>query len=61
MNYTAEEIDRMSLEELEMLAEYLTPEEKNRWADYGYDGNTYESIMTARNNRSVKFEDAEKR
>ena len=41
----------MSVEELEMLAEYLTPAERNQWADYGYDGNTYVSIMSARNGK----------
>ncbi len=45
---TAKEIDNLPLEELEMLAENLTPTEKDCWAHNGYDGETYVYIMKCR-------------
>ena len=39
--YTANEIDRMSIEELEELACCLNEEQQIKWAQMGYDGNTF--------------------
>jgi hypothetical protein len=38
MSYTAKQIDKMSIEEIESLAETLSNEDKNKWASNGYDG-----------------------
>ena len=45
---TAKEIDNLSLEELEYLAESLTPTEKDCWAHNGYDGKTYVDLLKLR-------------
>jgi hypothetical protein len=39
--YTAKEIDRMSIEELEGLTCYLNEEQKTKWSSMGYDGKTF--------------------
>ena len=39
--YTAKEIDRMSIEELEELTCYLSEEQKIKWSAMGYDGKTF--------------------
>jgi len=49
---TAKQIDNLSIEELEQLAENLTQEENELWAFWGYEGRTYELIM--RNRAFVK-------
>ena len=49
---TAKQIDNLSIEELELLAEGLTKEENELWAYWGYEGRTYELIM--RNRAFVK-------
>jgi len=49
---TAKQIDNLSIEELEQLAEGLTKEENELWAYWGYEGRTYELIM--RNRTFVK-------
>ena len=49
---TAKQIDNLSIEELEQLAEGLTREENELWAYWGYEGRTYELIM--RNRAFVK-------
>jgi hypothetical protein len=49
---TAKQIDNLSIEELEQLAEGLTQEENELWAYWGYEGRTYELIM--RNRAFVK-------
>jgi hypothetical protein len=46
---TAKQIDNLSIEELEQLAEGLTQEENELWAYWGYEGRTYELIMLERN------------
>jgi hypothetical protein len=46
---TAKQIDNLSIEELEQLAEGLTKEENELWAYWGYEGRTYELIMHERN------------
>ena len=48
MNYTAKEIDRMSIDEIEYLAETLNPNEQNEWACEGYSGNGYVRIIEDR-------------
>jgi hypothetical protein len=45
---TAKEIDNLPIEELEMLAESLTLEERDCWSHNGYDGETYVYIMQTR-------------
>ena len=39
--YTAKEIDRMSIEELEGLGWSLSPEQMSKWSGMGYDGKTF--------------------
>jgi len=39
--YTVNEIDRMSVEELEGLTCYLNEEQKTKWSSMGYDGKTF--------------------
>mgnify|MGYP001546799227 FL=1 len=41
MSYTAKQIDRMSIDELESLANMLTFEDRMIWAGSGYDGATF--------------------
>ena len=49
---TAKQIDKLSIEDLEQLAETLTSEEKALWADWGYDGLTYVRIISDRKARN---------
>lgn len=42
--YTAKEIDKMSIEEIDSLAQILTEEQRNKWAGFGYDGASYIKI-----------------
>ncbi len=39
--YSAKEIDRMSIDELEGLGSYLSPEQMSKWSGMGYDGKTF--------------------
>ncbi len=39
--YSAKEIDRMSIEELEGLGCYLNSEQMSKWSGMGYDGKTF--------------------
>lgn len=48
MNYTAKQIDRMSIDQLDSLAQMLTDQERNKWAGSGYDGVTYVKIIKNR-------------
>jgi hypothetical protein len=48
MNYTAKQIDKMSIEEIEELAYTLTTEELNKWSGNGYSGASYVEIMKNR-------------
>jgi hypothetical protein len=48
MSYTAKEIDKMSIEDLEYLGEMLSSDELFLWAGYGYSGEIYVSIMENR-------------
>ena len=41
MGYTAKQIDRMSIDELEGLGCYLSPEKMSKWSGMGYDGKTF--------------------
>ena len=41
MGYTAKQIDRMSIEELESLTYMLTSEQLSIWTGMGYDGATF--------------------
>ena len=41
MDYSAKQIDRMSIEELEGLACYLNEDQKSKWSRMGYDGKTF--------------------
>jgi hypothetical protein len=45
MNYTAKQIDRMSIDQLDSLAQILTDQERNKWVGSGYDGATYIKII----------------
>lgn len=48
MDYTAKEIDRMSIDEIEYLAETLNSEEQNKWSCDGYSGKSYVEIIEDR-------------
>jgi hypothetical protein len=43
--YSAEEIDKMSIEEIDSLAQMLNEEQRNEWAGCGYDGASYIKII----------------
>ncbi len=45
MGYTAKQIDRMSIQELEQLTYILTPEQMNVWTGSGYDGATFVKLI----------------
>ena len=45
MEYTAEQIDQMSIEELESLAYMLTQEQLAIWTGMGYDGATFVKLI----------------
>ena len=48
MSYTAKQIDKMSIEELESIAEMLSDEDKSKWASSGYDGDSYVEIVKSK-------------
>jgi len=48
MKYTAKQIDKMSIEEIDELAQMLNDEELNKWASSGYDGASYVEIIKNR-------------
>lgn len=54
MNYTAKEIDKMSIEDLEYLGEMLKDEELDQWACDGYSGKSFVSIMENRGKKNQK-------
>ena len=45
MEYTAKQIDRMSIQELEQLTYMLTPEQMIIWTGNGYDGDTFVKLI----------------
>ncbi len=45
MGYTAKQIDRMSIEELESLSYRLTYDQRMEWAACGYDGKSFLEIL----------------
>ena len=49
MKFTAKQIDRMSIDQIESLAQMLSEEERNKWSGSGYDGATYIEIIKNRN------------
>ena len=48
MSYTAKQINKMSIEAIESLAEMLSSEELSKWASSGYEGNCYIEIIKSR-------------
>jgi len=48
MSYTATQINKMSIEDIESLAEMLNEEELSKWASNGYDGASYVEIIKNR-------------
>lgn len=48
MNYTANEIDNMSMEDIEQLAEMLRDDELEEWYSNGYSGESYVQLMKHR-------------
>jgi hypothetical protein len=48
MEYTAKQIDKMSIEELESIAEMLNEKELNKWVSNGYSGFSYIEIIKSR-------------
>ena len=48
MGYTAKPIDKMSIEELESIAEMLSDEDKSKWACSGYSGASYIEIIKSK-------------
>ena len=48
MNYTAKQIDKMSIEEIEELAYTLNETELDKWASSGYSGVSYIEIIKSR-------------
>ena len=48
MNYTAKQIDNMSIEAIEELANALNEKELNKWASNGYSGVSYIEIIKKR-------------
>ena len=45
MGYTAEQIDKMPIEELEQLRYYLTSDQLIAWIGSGYDGDTFVKLI----------------
>ena len=45
MGYTAKQIDKMSIQELEQLTYMLTTEQMNIWIGNGYDGATFVKLV----------------
>ena len=48
MNYTAKQIDNMSIEAIEELANTLNEKELSKWAGNGYSGKCYIEIIKSR-------------
>ncbi len=48
MNYTAKQIDKMSIEEIDELAQMLNEEELNKWSNSGYSGTSFIEIIKNR-------------
>jgi len=48
MEYTAKQIDKMSIEEIEELAYTLNEQELIKWTSNGYDGASYVEIIKSR-------------
>jgi hypothetical protein len=48
MNYTAKQIDNMSIEAIEELANTLNEKELNKWSGNGYSGVSYVEIIKNR-------------
>jgi hypothetical protein len=48
MGYTAKQIDKMSIEEIEELACSLNEQELNKWSSNGYSGASYVEIIKSR-------------
>ena len=48
MSYTAKQINKMSIEEIESLAEMLSSEELSKWTSSGYEGDCYVEIIKNR-------------
>ena len=51
MKYTAKQIDKMSIEELESLTYMLTEEQLIAWTGMGYDGATFVKLTKQRYDR----------
>lgn len=45
MEYTAEQIDKMPIEELEQLRYYLTSDQLIAWISNGFDGATFVKLI----------------
>ena len=45
MEYTSNQIDKMSIEELESISYMLTHDQRMEWAAYGYDGVSFLKIL----------------
>lgn len=48
MSYTAKQINKMSIEAIEALAEMLNSEELSKWTSSGYEGDCYVEIIKSR-------------
>jgi hypothetical protein len=53
MSYTAKQIDKMSIEQLESLANMLSFEDRMKWAGSGYDGSTFIKLTSKKVNKKV--------
>jgi len=48
MGYTVKQIDKMSIEEIDELAQMLNEKELNKWVSNGYSGVSYIEIIKSR-------------
>jgi len=48
MKYTAKQIDKMSIDEIEKIAQMLNEIELDKWASNGYSGASYVEIIKSR-------------
>ena len=48
MSYTATQINEMSIEDIESLAEMLSSEELSKWTSSGYEGDCFVEILVSR-------------
>jgi hypothetical protein len=48
MKYTAKQIDKMSIDEIEKIAQMLNETELDKWASNGYSGASYVEIIKSR-------------